>query len=286
MIPKEASHNDLYITYQKSVIELFNSAESHDIAQFVFCLMPPTKKLPTPAGGMFYEIPDMEIEEAFETHKYLDNAVRDERINPRIRARLMLIVSFNFLEADRWHFILGNVINVIIGRNYVENLFEDDPLGEKISGIRRLLKECQKKKIVLSIRDVYSQICNDDIRELRNAFFHSHYTFPPDGSGIVITKRLIEQRGIKRVFKFNEIRDIHQRVVTFLTVLAKVIKETRLKFEGQTIHLDKSVDWIETTRKPIIKQCKTRYRLEGQLNYRQDDKRWHFQGRYTNVGQS
>ena len=59
MIPKEASHNDLYITYQKSVIELFNSAESHDIAQFVFCLMPPTKKLPTPAGGMFYEILEM-----------------------------------------------------------------------------------------------------------------------------------------------------------------------------------------------------------------------------------
>lgn len=286
-VSKKASSNDLYITYYNSVVELFNSAESRDVAQFLLTLMPPPRKLSTPAGGMSYEVPNMEIEEAFETHRYLNNAVMDEQLDAKVRTRLILIVSFHFLEADRWHFILGNILNVIIGRNYVGNLFEGDSLGEKINGTRGLLKECQKKRIVLSICDVYSHICNDNIRELRNAFFHSHYTLTPEGN-LLITRRLMEgHKGIKKYFKFDEIRDIHRAIVTFLTVLAIVIKETRQKFEGKVIDLDKQVDWIKSTYKPIVKQCETLHRLKGRLSYRQDNnKRWYFQGQYTNIGQS
>ena len=285
-VSKETSHNDLYTSYQNSIVELFNSAESHNSAQFFLSLMPPPRKLPIPAGGMFYDIPDMEIEEAFETHRYLDNAVRNERLNTKMRVRLMLILSFHFLEADRWHFILGNVLNAIIGRNYVGNLFEGDPLGEKINRIKGLVKKCQKKGIFLSVRDVYSSICNDDIRELRNAFFHCHYTLALDGD-LLITKRLMESKGnLKKYFTVDEIRDIHRRIVTFLTVFALAIKERRREFEGRAIDLDHEVDWIETMREPVVKCRETRYKLKGQLSYRQDNKRWHFQGRFTNVGQN
>ncbi len=92
------------------------------------------------------------------------------------------------------------------------------------------------------------------------------------------------QPDVKNYFKFDEIRDIHRSAVTFLTVFAKAIKEKRRKFEGQAIDLDHQVDWVEITRKPIVKRCETRYRLKGRLSYRQDDKRWHLQGRFTNVG--
>lgn len=278
-ISKETSHNDLYFTYRNSIAELFNSAESHDIAQFFLSLMPPPRELAIPAGGMLWEVPDMEIEEAIETHRRLSKAAVDEHIDPRTRTKLMLFVSFHLLEADRWHAILGNVLNAIIGRNYVGNLFENDPLGEKINRIRGLLKACRKSGVVLSVAKTYPDVCNDQVRELRNAFFHSHYTLTPGGH-LLITKGLMEkQRGSKNYFQIDEIRDIHQRAVTFLTVIAETRKERLRKLQDRQVNLDHEIDWIKTAYSPPTKLPETRYRLTGKFRYLQDDRKWRFRGR-------
>lgn len=283
-VSKQTSHNELYPTYRNSIVELFNSAESHDIAQFFLSLMPPPRELAIPSGGMLWEVPDIEIEEAFETRRYLDDTARNEQLNANIKTRLMLFISFHLLEADRWHSILGNVLNVIIGRNYVGNLFEEDALGEKINGIRGLLRVCQKANVVLSIRKTYSDICNDNIRELRNAFFHSHCTLSPKGD-LLIIKRVIESpQGFRNYYKFDEVREVPRRTVTFLTAFAEVRKERLGLFKDRDIGLDHEVDWIEAIRKPIAKRCETHYRSRGRFRYRQDAKRWRFQGLLDNVG--
>lgn len=278
-----APSDDRYSVYQKGIQDLFDSAESHDIAQFFLSLMPPPRELNIPSGGMLYQVPDMEIEEAFETHRYLTEAAGDKQLNAKIRTRLSLFVSFHLLEADRWHSILGNVLNAIIGRNYVGNLLEGDSLGEKTNTIRGLLRGCRKKGVMISIGNLYAEICNDDIRRLRNAFFHSHYTLTPNGD-LLITKHLMEnQQKVKRYFQFDEVQEIHNRTVTFLTAFATLRKERLRKLQARAVALDHKIDWIETIYKPVAKQQKTGHRLIGEFTYRQNDKRWHFRGQLTRV---
>ncbi len=275
--------DDRYFVYRKGIQELFDIAESHDIGQFFLSLMPPLRELNIPSGGMLYQVPDMEIEEAFETHRYLTEAAGDKQLNAKIRTRLSLFVSFHLLEADRWHSILGNVLNAIIDRNYVGNLLEGDSLGEKTNTIRGLLKECRKKGVMILIRDLYAEICNDDIRRIRNAFFHSHYTLTPDGD-LLITKHLAEnQQKVKGYFKFDEVQEIHNRTVTFLTAFATVRKERLRKLQARAVTLNHKVNWVETMYRPLAKQQKTGHRLTGEFTYRQNDKRWHFQGQLTRI---
>lgn len=226
--------SDLYAQCEDGIGELFQVASSTSRDQFEQSLMVPKNaiQIKLPNGAIVRrwvpdESPEMEIAQAFKTVMSFEEAVRDENIEKRVRAPLMLLLFFHLLEADLWHTILGNLLNVVIGNRVNPYLFRGQCLRSKVDGIKTRLDEC-RPRTDLSIDGLYRTICNDDNVDLRNAFSHSQYLLSPNGD-VVLTKRFTRKRPpgviVKGQFSFQEIQDIFRRTLTFLTVFARLRRE-------------------------------------------------------------
>jgi len=241
---KSIGTEDLYKKYERVLTELFGHAKSVSKKKFLSSLSPETETI---IDGELVrhriDIPDMEIQETIHTHSVLESYIRNEKEDRKTRIKLMLLVSFHILEADRWHSILGNLLKVIAENNYELDLLVDDALKTKRNKIERLLKKCKSKGLNLSIEQAYDEIINDNILFLRNAFFHSQYHIPPNGSVILITKGAVREllKTLDRIrqcktlkpmtdqskkqrrktqYRFDEVQEIYRRVITFITVFA------------------------------------------------------------------
>lgn len=226
------SNNNLWDVYEKSILELFEEAKNRNVSLFERSLVVPRypKVVMFPDGSkrrfsLADESPEMEIAQAFVTVRTFEQAVRDDKIEKQVRTPLTLMLSFHLLEADLWHVILANLLAVIAGHDELKpNRFREKTLRIKVKRMNELLDECRQQNKTLSIHDVYQTLCNNDIIDLRNAFSHSQYLLSPGGD-VALTKwfTLTRRRPAskKGQFSFNEIQDIFQRTLTFLTVLAE-----------------------------------------------------------------
>lgn len=225
------STKDLWPMYEDSILELFEEAKSCDPDLFMRSLTVPRESVvaqfPDGSERRFSvrdESSEMEIAQAFMTVQKYEQAVRDDKIDKRVRTPLALMLSFSLLEADLWHNILRNLLKVIAGEELRKNLFGAPALDSKYRQMVRLLKKCSRKK-PLSMCDVYPTICNADIIDLRNAFSHSQYVLSPGGDVVltewfpVTKKRPANKEG---QFSFGYIQDVFRRTLTFLTVLAQL----------------------------------------------------------------
>lgn len=226
--------DDLYATYEESVSELFEQAKSHNRHEFLSSLDAPLVRIIVPQKGIPNyvlhirdEVPEMEIAQVFMTVQHFEGAVRDEKLDKRIRTPLALMLSFHLLGADIWHSILGNLLNVVIGHRCSPCLFRGQTLSYQIEEVRKRLDKCEAIT-TLSMSRQYRTICNEDVVKLRNAFSDSQYLLTPQGD-LALTEYFMgkqpKSKNLKRQFSFGEIQDIFRRTLTFLTVLARLRRQ-------------------------------------------------------------
>lgn len=231
----KALEMDLQKKWQAAIEQLFRCARKSDEHKFFLALKAVpivrkdilNKKIPYVDDYM-----DIELDEAIDTYSILAESARSKELDKRIRMKLMLIVFLCLLEADRWHSILGNLLRIMIERDYESNLLRNKDLREKYEKIVHLLNECERKGVVLSIQNSYKNICNENIIRLRNAFFHSQYWLSPQGDWLLMTKDVIKdiptQPGRKQqklCYSFDEVKKMYENMATFLEALASKRKE-------------------------------------------------------------
>jgi len=226
------SDSNLYVLYEDAIGELLEAARDFNRDWFERSLRVPEDRtvvtLPDGTKRRFYipdESPEMEIAQTFVAVQTYEKIVRDENTDKRIRAHLALMLSLHLLETDIWHTILGNLLKAINGVCPTSRLFRDQCLEHKLKTMTGLLARCKTR--TLAINNVYRTLCNQDIIDLRNAFFHSQYLLVPNKGDVVLTKWLARKRpaGKKGEFLFSEIQDLFQQTLTFLTVLAQIRRE-------------------------------------------------------------
>jgi len=224
--------DDLYSKYEDAIGELLEVADNSNRDWLVQSLKVPEnlKVVVFPDGKEHRlripdESPEIEIAQAFVVLQAYEKIVKSEKSDICIRAHLALMLSINLLEADIWHTILGNLLRTINGVRPTSRLFRGQCLEHKLKMMTGFLAESTTG--ILSINRVYQTLCNQDVVDLRNAFFHSQYLLVPNKGDVVFTKWFTKQRpaGKKGEFKFSEIQDIFRRITTFLTVLARIRRE-------------------------------------------------------------
>ena len=231
----KALEMDLQKKWQAAIEQLFRCARKSDEQKFFLTLKAVpivrkdilNKKIPYVDDYM-----DIELDEAIDTYSILAESARSKELDKRIRMKLMLIVFLCLLEADRWHSILGNLLRIMIEKDYESNLLRNEGLRDKYDKIVHSLNECERKGVVLSIQNSYKNICNENIIRLRNAFFHSQYWLSPQGDWLLMTKDVIKdiptQPGRKQqklCYSFDEVKKMYENMVTFLEALASKRKE-------------------------------------------------------------
>ncbi len=226
------SDSNLYVLYEDAIGELLEAARDFNRDWFERSLRVLEERTEvTFSDGTKHrfripdESPEMEIAQTFVAVQTYEKIVRDENTDKRIRAHLALMLSLHLLEADIWHTILGNLLSVVNGVCPSSRLFRGQCLEHKLKAMTELLARCKTK--TLAINSVYRTLCNQDIIDLRNAFFHSQYLLVPNKGDVVLTKWLARKRPAwkKGQFLFSEIQDFFQQTLTFLTVLAQIRKE-------------------------------------------------------------
>jgi len=226
------SDSDLYVLYEHAIGELLEAARDSNRDWFEQSLMvPEDREVVTLSDGRrrHFRIPDespgMEIAQAFVAVQTYEKIVRDDNADKRVRTHLALMLSLHLLETDIWHTILGNLLKVINGVCPTSRLFRGQCLEHKLKTMTELLARCKRR--TLSINSVYQTLCNQDIVDLRNAFFHSQYLLVPNRGDAVLTKWFAKNRPAQKKdqFLFSEIQDLFQQTLTFLTVLAQIRRE-------------------------------------------------------------
>lgn len=235
--PNQTPNNKPIVDWEVAVEQLFDYAKKRDKQEFISALKPPIVRKTILNKTIPYvdDLMNLELGEAIDTYSILAGSARSTEVEKRTRMKLMLIVFFHLLEADAWHSILEELLGIITGKNYKSKLRNKD-LRTKRRRIVCLLDNCIQKGIVLSIQQLYNDICNENMIDLRNAFSHSQYILAPQGDCLIITKDLLKNFPIsksgkkkkkirKTGYSFNEVKKMYENMIVFLKALALTRKE-------------------------------------------------------------
>lgn len=233
----QTQNNKLTINWEAAVEQLFGYAKKRDAQEFISALKPPIvrKKVLNETIPYVDDLMNLELSEAIDTYSILAGSARSTKFEKRTRMKLMLIVFFHLLEADAWHSILEELLGTITGKNYKSKLRNRD-LRTKRRRIAYLLDICTQKGILLSIQQLYNDICSENMIDLRNAFSHSQYILTPQGDWLIITKDPLKnspvsksgkkKRKIRKTgYSFNEAKKMYENMIAFLKALALKRKE-------------------------------------------------------------
>lgn len=244
----QTPNNSLIRDWEVAVEQLFDYAKESDEQEFISALKPPIVPIKFDLPNLDKTIPylddymDQELSEAIDTYAILARSAQNTEFEKKTRIKLMLIIFLCLLEADTWHSILENLLRIITGMNYKNNL-RNKVLESKRIRIVLLFGECKKKGVNLSIQQLYKDICNKNIIDLRNAFFHSQYILSPQGDWLIMTKDLLKniptsKSGKKKGkirktgYSFNEVKKMYDNIVVFVKALALKRKEALLAVQA------------------------------------------------------
>lgn len=202
--------------------------------EFVFCLLR-VKGLQDP-GWEPYETTKRAIPVLLETHKQMGDT--------EAARHLQLWLYGHIVEASEPYEILYNLISVSLGHRYSFSCFPDRPNGrpqspgEKIKEIEKIAHEANMSEVSVPLREIWN-------RELRNAVFHSDYSF--HGPEIRVLKGFHNL-----IYSHEEIMTLVNRALAYykaLSILDKMHREGYVEPKTVQIHPDFSSD---TSKKAII----------------------------------
>lgn len=179
-------------------------------------------------------IPNQEFQEMCLTVKSCGMLVGLPGLDSGTRLKLKLLMYCHLLEVDFYWGVIGNLLHILLKKEYQPKLFEDQVLGTKMKEMGKLFEELFEKWRTSGVRigldTIYNELCNNDSKTLRNRFSHGQYFI--EGGNLFLTRRILDWSSKPKItYSSHEIDQLLMSRRTFLDVFEQTYHEAILPYQ-------------------------------------------------------